>query len=109
MNKTFKIIMVILMVIGAIVSYFSDIPLVDYISLAVEFGSAGALCANIRNKSEKKDWKVNVSMICIGISSFCLGFIGVTTDVMSQVITAVVGLLALILGLVLGKVSLPKK
>lgn len=107
--KPFKIILVVLMVIGASVSYFSDIALVDYIGLAVEFGSAGALCASIRNKSEKKDWKVNVSMICIGISSFCLGFIGVTTDTMSQVITAVVGLLALILGLVLGKLSLPKK
>lgn len=100
MNKILKWVFVALVVAGAIVSCFSDIAVVDIVALAVSFGSAGALCATTFNNSEKKDWKTYVSIILIAVGAFGLGFCGVTTEVISKVISAVAGLIAVILGII---------
>lgn len=101
MNKILKWVFVALVVAGAVVSYFSDIEIVDIVALAVSFGSAGALCSTTINKSEKKDWKTYVSVILIALGSFGLCFGGVSTELVSKIISAVAGLIALILGIVL--------
>lgn len=100
MNKVLKWIFLALIVVGAVVTCFSDIAIVDIIGLAVSFGSAGALCATTFNKSEKKDWKTYGSIILIALGSFGLGFAGISTDVISQVISAIAGVVIMILGIV---------
>ena len=109
MNKILKWVFVALIVAGSIVAYFSDIAIVDIIALAVAFGSAGALCSTTINKSEKKDWKTYVSIILVAIGSFGLCFGGVATDMVSKIISAVAGLIALVLGIVLAIKSDTKK
>lgn len=100
MKKRFLIVFVVLMIAGAIVSAFSDVPEVDAVGLAVTFGSAGALCATTINKSEKKDWKTYVSLILLAIGCFGLGFLGVATDIMSAAISGIAGIIAIILGII---------
>lgn len=100
MNKTFKIILAALMVIGAVVAYFTDLPMAEYLGLAVSFGSAGALCSGMIAKSEKKDWKLYLSMSCIALSCFGLGFAGVATDTMTKLISAIAGVVLLVIGII---------
>lgn len=100
MKKPLLFILIALMIVGVVIAYFSDVEVVDYISLAVAFASAGGLCAGTINKSEKKDWKVYTSVACIGLSSFLLGFCGVTGDLISKLITGIVGVILLIAGII---------
>ncbi len=100
MNKTIKIILAVIMVIGSAVAYFTDVPMAEYLGLAVSFGSAGALCASTLEKSKKKDWKMYFSMSCIALSCFGLGFCGVATDAMTKLITAIAGVILLIVGII---------
>lgn len=99
MKKVWLIIFAALMVAGAVVSYFSSIELVDYLSLAVSFGAAGALCSTTIGKATKKDWKVYVAVFCIAVGCFGLGFCGVATDVMSKAISGIAGIIAVIVGI----------
>lgn len=100
MNKTFKIILTVLIVAGAFLAAFTDIPLLEYGGLAVACASAGALIFATWNKSEKKDWKVIVSIALIAIGSFALGFMGVAGDNISKIIAAVGGVVLLIFGII---------
>lgn len=98
-----KYVCIALIVIGAVVSYFSTIPLVDYISWCVSMASAGVLCASTFGKAVQKTWKEYVAVICIGIGSFGAGFCGVAPDTVSQIISLVVSALLLIAGVFLAK------
>lgn len=101
--KIGRYVCIVLIVIGAIVSYFSTIPLVDYLSLCVSMGSAGVLCADILKKSVTKTWREYLATVCIGIGSFGAGFCGVAPDTSSQIISLVVSALLLIAGVFLSK------
>lgn len=100
MNKTFKIIMICLIVGGALLSAFTDVPLADFCGIAVACASAGALCFATWNKSEKKGWKVIASIVLIAVGSFALGFAGVAGDAISKIIAAVGGVVLLIFGII---------
>lgn len=100
MNKILKWVCIVLVVAGAVVSYFSNIAIVDMVALAVSFGSAGILCATTINKSERKDWKTYVSVICIALGSFGLCFAGVSTEIVSSLISGIAGLVAMIIGII---------
>lgn len=103
MTKTMKYVFIALIVGGAVVSYFSTIPLVDYLALCVSMGSAGVLCADTLKKATTKTWKEYVATICIGVGSFGAGFCGVAPDTSSQIISLVVSAILLIAGVFLTK------
>ena len=103
MNKTFKIILTCLIVAGALLAAFTDIPVAEFCGLAVACASAGALMYATWNKSEKKDWKVIVSIVLIAAGSFGLGFAGVAGDYISKIIAAVGGVVLLIFGIIATK------
>ena len=94
---------IFLIVVGAVVSYFSTIPLVDYLALCVSMGSAGVLCADTLKRATKKSWKEYLAVVCIGIGSFGAGFCGVAPDTSSQIISLVVSAILLIAGVFLTK------
>lgn len=100
MKKPLFIILICLLIAGVVVAYFSDIEIVDYISLAVAFVSAGAICATTVAKSSKKDWKVYTAVPTIALSCFLLGFCGVAADTVTKIITGVAGVLVLIVGII---------
>ena len=100
MNKVFKIIFICLLIAGSAVAAISDVPLVEYTGLAVAFLSAALACISIYKKSEKKDWKVIVSIVLIAIGAFALEFVGIGEDAITRIIAAVGGVVLLIFGLI---------
>lgn len=100
MNKVLKIIFFCLVVVGAGLAAFTDVPLAEYSGIALAFVGAALACITTYKKSEKKDWKVVVSIVLIAIGSFMLGFAGVAGDAISKIIAAVGGVVLLIFGLI---------
>lgn len=100
MNKTIKIILVILLVLGSGIAVFTDNQIADYCALSASFVAAALLCHETWNKSKKKDWKTKAAIILIAVASFGLGFIGVAGDNISKIIAAVGGVVLLIFGII---------
>ncbi len=103
MKKGWKYFFIGLIVVGAIVSYFSTIPLVDYLSFTVSLGSAGVLCGDTLKKAEKKTWKEYLTLCCLGLGAFGAGFCGVAPDTTSQIVSLIVSAILLIAGIFLVK------
>lgn len=101
MNKVFKIIFVVMVVVGAIIAAFSDVPVVEYSGVALAFVGAALSCVAAWKKSEKKDWKVILSIILIAIGAFGLGLAGISGEIVTTIISAIAGFVALILGIIL--------
>lgn len=100
MNKVLKIIFICLVVAGACLAAFTDVPIAEYSGIALAFAGAAMACITTWNKSEKKDWKVVVSIILIAVGAFALGFAGVAGDAISKIIAAVGGVVLLIFGII---------
>lgn len=98
-NKILTIIGAALVVAGAVVAAFTDVAVAEYASIAVAFVGAAVTCVSVYKKSEKKDWKVIVSIIAIAAGALLLGFSGISSSVVTEIVTAVAGIVALILGL----------
>lgn len=99
-KKIWNIICVVLIVAGAITAFISNIAWVDVTALAVSFGSAGVLCANVFNKQEKKNWLFYLSVVLIALGSFGVCFAGASVEILPKVIEAIAGFISLILGII---------
>ena len=99
MNKALKIICALLVVGGAVLAVFTDVPVLEFSALAVSFAGAAIAAIELYRKSEKKDWKVIVSIVLVAVGAFGLGFAGVAGDAISKIIAAVGGVVLLIFGL----------
>lgn len=62
-------------------------------------------CISTYKKSEKKDWKVIVSIVLIACAAFGLAFAGVAEDAITRIISAVGGVVLLIFGLITSYVA----
>lgn len=100
MNKIFKILCILMVVVGAGLATFTDVAISEYAGIALAFVGAALACLNTYRKSEKKDWKVIVSIVLIAVGAFILGFAGVAGDNISKIIAAVNGVVLLIFGLI---------
>lgn len=99
-NKIMVIIGLVLVVGGAVFSAFSDVPVAEFIGLAVAAAGTGLACVGVYQKSEKKDWKVIVAMVLIVAGAFLLGLAGISTSLVTELLTAVFGIIALIVGII---------
>lgn len=108
MNKVLKIVFICLVVAGAALAAFTDVPIAEYSGIALAFVGAAMACVTTWNKSEKKDWKVIVSIVLIAVGAFALGFAGVAGDAISKIIAAVGGVVLLIFGII-SSIKLEKK
>lgn len=95
------------LVIGSALACFTDI-VNDIPALAVAAFGLGAIIVSTWNKSEKKDWKVIVSIVCVAIGGFCCAFAALSQEVMVQVVTAVIALVSLIVGILIPALSKKK-
>ena len=108
MNKVLKIVFICLVVAGAALAAFTDVPIAEYSGIALAFVGASMACVTTWNKSEKKDWKVIVSIVLIAVGAFALGFAGVAGDAISKIIAAFGGVVLLIFGII-SSIKLEKK
>ncbi len=109
MNKAFKIILIVLLVAGVILAAFTDVPELEYSGIALSFVAAALACVQTWRKSEKKDWKVIVSIICIAVAAFGLGFAGVAGETIVKIMAAVFGVVVLIVGVIMSFTTEKKK
>lgn len=98
-NKILIIVGAVLVIAGAVTAAFTDVPVADYIGVAVAFVGAAVTCINVYKKSEKKDWKVILAIVLMAAGACLLGVAGVSANTVTEIVTAVVGLIALIAGL----------
>lgn len=109
MNKKILIIIgIFVMVAGAVIAALTDVPIVEYPALAAVFVGAALTCVGVYKKSEKKDWKVVAAITLVALGSFILGFAGVAENTVTQIVTAVTGIVVLIIGVV-GSLFLKEK
>lgn len=99
MKNFFKIMGIILIIAGSCLSVFTDVTTAEYVGIAMDaLGLALAIIATW-SKSEKKDWKVIVSVVTFAVGGFLCGIAGFADSNVSQIIMAVVGVVSLIAGL----------
>lgn len=108
-NKILIIIGVILIVVGAALSYFAGFAMADVTGFAVSMFGAGVACAGFWEKRKKTDVLSILTVVCIGVGAFMLGFGGFVESTMTTIITGVLGLIAIIAGIVTGFISIKDK
>ena len=100
MNKIFKIIGIILVIAGSAIIAFTKIPVADAVGIAIAaLGLATTIVATWK-KSESKTWKEGLSIALLVAGAFLLGFAGFSETVVTELITAIVGVVVLIVGLI---------
>ena len=109
-KRILLIIGLIVMIVGVIVSNSAKFPLSDVLGSAVTMFGAGLAVASMYEKRDPsvKTWVVWLGIILVGLGAFILGFAGVAEDTVKTIITAVFGLVVIIVGLIV-PVVVPKK
>lgn len=106
MNKIVTMIGVVLTVAGVVVAGFVDIPMADLLGIATSMVGAGVACAGVIKKSQGKNKALvysSVAMIAVG--AFLMPFVGIAESTVTQIITVVGGLVALVAGLIVASQS----
>lgn len=99
MKNLFLWIGVVLIIASTVIAQLTGIEVASWIEMAgLAIGLASCI-SGIINKSEKKDWKLYVSIIGITLSSCLLVFAGITESTITTIITTVSGLAVMIIGI----------
>lgn len=109
MKNFIKILGLVLVIAGSAFAAFTTIPVADYISIAVAALGLALLIVSTLKKAEKKSWKEYVAVALFAIGGLCCGFAGFAESTVTQLITAVAGVVALIIGLISTFISKEKK
>lgn len=91
---------VVFVIIGTAVGQFVGIQAASLIELAGWTIGLACCVVGIVSKSEKKDWKLYLSIVGIIIGVALLAFAGVSEDKIKTLITAVIGLVILIASII---------
>ena len=105
------VIGILFIVAGAAISYFAKWELADVSGFAVTMFGAGLACANLWNKRDPraKTWLSVLSLALVGVGAFVAGFGGIVSEsLVATIITSVVGLVAIIAGLIVSAVNKSK-
>ena len=103
MKNFFTYVCVALIIAGSAVCYFSTIPLVDCLAIsATSFGLTG-LIVKTTKKASKLTWKEYVSVGLFTVVGICAYLANMQQEVVSKIATAVVGLIALVAGIIVIK------
>ena len=105
MKNVWTIIAVICIIAGCVLGQFSTIAIADYSAIALEAFGLTALIIGTIKKAEKSGWKEFAVIVLFMIAGVCCAIAGMAEGTMTQIITAVAGLIALIIGLISVKVK----
>lgn len=108
MKNFVKILGIILLIAGSALSVFTAIPLADYIGIGVAALGLAFLIGSTLKKVEKKTWKEYLAVILFAVAGFCLGFVGFTQELFTQIATGIAGIVALIAGLLIPTLAAKK-
>ncbi len=103
MKNLFTYICIACVIVGAAVGYFSTIPLVDGLAIsAASFGLTGLIVSTTK-KAEKLTWKEYLMVAMFTVAGVCAYIANVSQEFIGKLAAAVVGLLALIFGVIVIK------
>ena len=101
--KTFLTILgVVLAVAGTIISAFTGIPAAEFVGVAVSMLGASIVCSSAIKKATTAKARLLsfIAVILIAIGGFLLGCLGFTEDLVTQLISIVSGITALVIGMI---------
>lgn len=101
MKNFFKILGLVLIIAGSALCYFSTVSVADGIGIAVAALGLALTIVGVMKKTEKKTWKEYLAVICFAVGGLLCGFAGFSEAIVTQVISAVFGVVALIAGLII--------
>ena len=100
MKNLFTYICIACVIVGASVGYLSAIPLVDGLAItAASFGLTGLIVTTAK-KAEKLTWKEYVTIALFTVAGVCAYIANISQELIGKIAAAVVGLLALIFGVI---------
>ena len=105
MKNVFKILGLVLIIAGSALCYFSTVPVADGTGIAIAALGLALTIVGTLKKTEKKTWKEYVAIACFAIGGLLCGFAGFSEAIVTQVITAVFGVVALIAGLIVSLIK----
>ena len=108
MKNFVKIAGIVLLIAGSALAAFTAIPVADGIGIGVAALGLALLIGSTLKKAEKKTWKEYVVVVLFAVAGLLCGFAGFAQETFTQIATAVAGIVALIIGLVLPMIK-PKK
>lgn len=91
---------VVFVIASTAIGQFTGIEAAAWIELAGWTVGLACCIVGIISKAEKKDWKLYVSIIGIVVGVGLLAFAGVSEDKIKTLITAVIGIVVLIVSIV---------
>ena len=100
MKSVFVWLGVALIIAATILAQFTGVGTAVWVELAGFSIGLASCIVGIVSKAEKKGWKLYASIIGIVIGSALLVFAGVSKDTITTLITAIAGIVVLIIGLV---------
>lgn len=109
MNKVFKIIGLVCIIVGAVIAALFNLVVTDLIGVAVAFLGASLTAIGVYKSAEVKDWKLVLAIFLMAIGGICCALSGVAEATMTQIITAVAGLVILISGVITSIATVTKK
>lgn len=111
-NKILPIITVILIVGGAVLSYFAKVPLLEFTGLGATMFGAGLAFAQLYNAQKKEGSKngfLIASMVLISVGCFIAGLTGcIDLDTTKNIISYTVALVAIIASVITGAIGVKK-
>lgn len=99
-TKLLTIIGIVLMIIGAILTYFAKMPLEIAIGIVSSAVGLGLIISAAYIKAEKKDWKLLLTIVCLATGGLLVGLAGMAKETATSLVSAIVGLVVMIAGLI---------
>lgn len=99
MKNIFIYIGLALVVAGAAIGALTGIPAAQWIELAACAVGLATCVISIVKKDEKRDWKLWVALAAVSVGTILLVWAGISDSIIQSVITAVIGLVVLVTGL----------
>ena len=99
MKNIFIYIGLALVVAGAAIGALTGIPAAQWIELAACAVGLATCIISIVKKDEKRDWKLWVALAAVSVGTILLVWAGISDIIIQSVITAVIGLVVLVTGL----------
>ena len=99
MKNIFIYVGLALLVGGAVIGALTGIQAAQWIELAACAVGLATCTVSIVSKAEKKDWKLWVALAALAVGTILLIWAGISDSVIQSVITAVIGLVVLVTGL----------
>lgn len=105
MKNVWTIIAVACIIAGCVIGHFSTIAIADYGAIALEAFGFCTLIVNTLKKAKEKTWKEYSCIALFALAGVFCALAGVEESTMTQLISVVTGLIALIAGLFVSQIK----